>query len=82
MREASIDIWKKKVDWIASKGGMVMVDTHPDYMAFGSKKPKFDEFPVAFYREFLEYINVKYERAYWHVLPKDVAAHWKTNYED
>ena len=32
LRERSIDLWKTKVDWIAAHGGMILLDTHPDYM--------------------------------------------------
>ena len=32
MRETTIDIWKRKLDWIAEKGGMALLIAHPDYM--------------------------------------------------
>ena len=35
MQEKGIDIWKQKIDWVAVKGGMVLLNTHPDYMCFG-----------------------------------------------
>lgn len=72
LRERSIEIWKKKVDWIAEHGGMVLLDTHPDYMAMGSPASQ-DEYPVQFYLELLEYLRSRYQDQYWHVLPKDVA---------
>ena len=28
------EIWMRKLDWIAEHGGMVLLDTHPDYMSF------------------------------------------------
>ena len=34
LREESIDIWKKKLAWIAENGGMALLNTHPDYMSF------------------------------------------------
>ncbi len=30
MKEDNIDIWKKKLDWIAERGGMALLDVHPD----------------------------------------------------
>ena len=30
LQETSPDIWKKKLDWIAQRGGMVLVNVHPD----------------------------------------------------
>jgi peptidoglycan/xylan/chitin deacetylase (PgdA/CDA1 family) len=79
MREKSIEVWKKKMDWIVEQGGMVLVLTHPDYMRFDEKKPKFNEYPVGYYEEFLNYVKDKYEGQYWHVLPKDIARFWIKN---
>jgi peptidoglycan/xylan/chitin deacetylase (PgdA/CDA1 family) len=76
MQEKSIDIWKKKLDWIAEKGGMALVITHPDYMNFSRLKSGINEYPIKFYEEFLEYIKSRYEGQYWHVLPKEIARFW------
>src|SRR5436853_2459612 len=35
LRETSIDIWKRKLDWVAEHGGMALVTVHPDYINFG-----------------------------------------------
>jgi hypothetical protein len=32
LQERSIDLWKRKADWIIRQGGMILLDTHPDYM--------------------------------------------------
>lgn len=79
MKEKSIDIWKKKLDWIAEKGGMVLLTTHPDYMNFGNGIRSMEEYPVKYYTEILEYIKERYEGQYWHVLPKDMAHFWSNN---
>ena len=76
MREKNIDIWKRKLDWIAEHGGMALVNTHPDYMHFGAGKPGLEEYPVRYYKEFLEYVKERYEGQYWHVLPKEMARFW------
>ena len=81
MKERTIDIWKKKLDWIAEKGGMALLNTHPDYMHFGKGKPGLEEYPADYYRQFLEYVKTKYEGQYWHALPRDVARFWKENYK-
>lgn len=73
MKEQAISIWKAKLDWIAQNGGMALLITHPDYMAFDDRKMSADEYPVRFYREFLEYVRDRYEGQYWHALPRDVA---------
>jgi glycosyltransferase involved in cell wall biosynthesis len=75
LREQNIDIWKRKADWIAEHGGMVLLNTHPDYMCFDGKKA-WDEFPVSYYEEFLSYVRDKYEGTFWSALPRDVARYY------
>jgi predicted glycosyltransferase/peptidoglycan/xylan/chitin deacetylase (PgdA/CDA1 family) len=82
MREQNIDIWKKKLDWIAKHGGMALVITHSDYMNFENKDSSYKEFPVRYYEDFLEYIKSRYKDQYWHVLPKKMARFWASNYGD
>jgi glycosyltransferase involved in cell wall biosynthesis len=72
LREKTIDIWKKKIDWIAEKGGMALLNTHPDYMCF-SGKPARDEFPVEFYEELLTYMQEKHGKALWQANPREVS---------
>jgi len=38
MREKDCKIWKEKLDWIAERGGMALLITHPDYMNFGDQE--------------------------------------------
>lgn len=73
--ERGIDVWKRKLDWIAARGGMALVIAHPDYMCFGGGRPGFQEYPVARYLELLDYVSTTYQGQYWHTLPKQVAAH-------
>ncbi len=80
LQEKNIDIWKQKVGWLAEKGGMVLVNTHPDYMNFGDEPMKVDEYPSDYYAQFLAYIKSTHENRYWHVLPKEISRYWKTNY--
>jgi len=79
LQEKNIKIWKDKLDWIVSKGGMALLNTHPDYMNFKGNKDELEEYPVAFYIEFLEYVLKKYNGQYWHALPKEVARFWREN---
>lgn len=72
--EQDINIWKHKLDWVVEHGGMVLLNTHPDYMAMdGTPSP--EEYPASFYREFLEYVTERYEGSYWHALPREVGAY-------
>jgi glycosyltransferase involved in cell wall biosynthesis len=75
LREQTIDIWVQKLDWIAAHGGMVLVDTHPDYMAFDATRQKRSEYSVKLYEQFLQYLQSQYGQDYWHALPREVAAH-------
>lgn len=76
MKEKTVDIWKKKLDWITEHGGMALFITHPDYISFNGGKLGPEEYPTEYYREFLEYIKSEYEDRYWHVLPKEIALFW------
>jgi hypothetical protein len=82
MKEKTIDIWKRKLDWIAEKGGMALLLTHPDYMNFDGKKLGIEEYPASYYEEFLKYIKHKYEGQFWHVLPKDMARFWSKRHRE
>ena len=73
--EKTSEVWQKKVDWLAERGGMVLLDTHPDYMSFSGTARKGAEYPVERYLELLRYIRSKYAGRYWHALPRQVAAH-------
>jgi len=75
LRETTPKIWMRKLDWIAEHGGMVLLDTHPDYMSFDGSPQTATEYPVALYREFLTYLKTRYAGEYWHALPNEVARH-------
>lgn len=76
LREKNIDIWKKKLDWIAENGGMALLNSHPDYMNFKGNALKQEEYPARHYGEFLQHIKATYDGEYWHVLPKDMSRFW------
>lgn len=78
MKEKTIDIWKKKLDWIHEKGGMALLNTHPDYINFDGTRCAYEEYPVRLYAEFLEYVKIKYKGQFWHVLPREISSYWKT----
>jgi glycosyltransferase involved in cell wall biosynthesis len=77
-REPGIDIWKKKLDWVASHGGMALVNTHPDYMSFEGRPARF-EYPVSHYEEFLRYAREKYASLYWAATPREVARFYRSS---
>jgi hypothetical protein len=77
LQEKNIDIWKRKVKWIAEKGGMALLNTHPDYMNFGGRESNSNEYPFHFYKDFLKHMSRKYKGQYWHQLPREMASFWK-----
>ncbi len=79
MMEKSIDIWKKKIDWISKNKGMVLINTHPDYINFNSTKSKKFEYSSELYINFLEYIKNEYKGSYWHGLPCELAEYINNN---
>jgi hypothetical protein len=78
LRQRGIDLWIRKIDWIAERGGMALLITHPDYMDFEDGRPSGRPvYPARYYTNFLEYIQTKYAGQYWNVLPRDIASFWK-----
>ena len=76
LKERNIDIWKRKLDWIAEHGGMALLITHPDYMCFDGARPARDEYPVRYYQEFLRYAQEKYAGAFWSATPREVSRYY------
>ncbi len=72
-RDKTIDVWKRKVDWLAANGGMVLLNVHPDYLSFNGNKPRTSEYSSSLYEDFLAYVKERYEGQYWHALPREIA---------
>ena len=77
LQEKTIDIWKQKLDWVAARGGMVLFNTHPDYMAFNGNLPGPEQYPVQHYIDFLEYAQNYYPNQYHNALPSEIAAFFR-----
>ncbi len=77
MGEKDIDLWKRKLDWIVEKGGMALVNVHPDYMNFSGDRRRLDQYPPEFYERFLQYINERYRDRFWNPLPREMARFWR-----
>jgi predicted glycosyltransferase len=73
LREKSNDIWKKKLDWIVSHGGMALINVHPDYIGFNGDGFTNTTYPVSMYTQFLDYVKHQYAGQYWNALPRDIA---------
>jgi len=76
MEQRNADIWKRKLDWLVQRGGMALINTHPDYMNFNGAACKSEEYPAQNYEQFLRHVQTTYGEQYWHVLPRDMARFW------
>lgn len=73
LKETTIDLWTKKLDWVASHGGMALTIVHPDYISFDGK-PNAWEYQADLYERLLKYVVTRYGDACWYALPREVAA--------
>ncbi len=73
LKQPDIQVWKQKLDWIAEKGGLALLNTHPDYMKFDGTELCLEEYPRKYYAEFLEFVCENYGSDMWHALPREVA---------
>ena len=78
LKENSIDIWKRKLDWVAQKGGLALVIVHPDYIGFNGQK-RIGEYSQQLFRDLLEYVADRYSDQCWFALPKEVAHYFYAN---
>jgi hypothetical protein len=69
-------IWMHKLEWLAKHGGMALPNTHPDYMAIDGLPTGSHEYPIALYRNILAHLSSRYGAAYWHALPRELAAYY------
>ena len=76
LKNNNIDLWKRKLDWIAQHGGMALVITHPDYMNFTGSASANTEYPARYYAEFLRYIKGTYDNQYWNATALEIARFW------
>lgn len=80
LKEPDAGIWKRKVDWIAERGGMVLINVHPDYLHHAGTGAPNAPTVLECYADLLSHLTRKYNGAFWHVLPRKMAAfvrQWK-----
>lgn len=65
--EYSTRIWREKVAFIERYHGMVLLNTHPDYLSEPSA--------WRVYEDFLGFMKAK--DGYWHALPKEISNWWR-----
>jgi glycosyltransferase involved in cell wall biosynthesis len=76
LKERSSAIWLRKVDWIAERGGMALVNVHPDYIDFnGTGNSR--TFDVGAYCSLLRHLAGNHAHNYWHVTARELAVWYK-----
>ncbi|HVU15390.1 MAG TPA: hypothetical protein VHD32_00585 [Candidatus Didemnitutus sp.] len=74
LQESSPRIWIEKLDWIASQGGMALVNVHPDYLDFDHDTSSPRRYPASWYQRFLRHVLARYPNAYWNPLARELTA--------
>jgi glycosyltransferase involved in cell wall biosynthesis len=77
LQETTLEIWKRKLAWLALRGGMALLNLHPDYAVFNGHKPNASEYPAALYEQFLEHIQAHYAGRFWNAIPREVASWYR-----
>ena len=72
LKETTPKTWNKKVDYLRSINGMILLDSHPDYLMLGKN--------LDVYREFLEGMQRRKDGLY-HALPAEVGEWWQERSE-
>ena len=67
LRESTPRVWTAKAAFVAQQCGMVLINSHPDYLR--------QHHTQRVYTEFLE--TMRDAGGYWHALPGDVARWWR-----
>lgn len=74
LKEKNINIWEKKLDWVARHSGMALLNTHPDYMNFNEEGQNHaEEYPVRFYLDLITCVRSVHAGKYWNPLSQELA---------
>lgn len=80
LQAKNTDIWLRKLDWIANHNGMAACDIHPCYSDISENSRADNLYPLSFYENFLRHVKEAYNGRYWHVLPRNLAHWWSSEY--
>jgi len=72
LKATSNEIWERKLDWIGRKGGLALLNVHPDYVSFDQNMNS-HVFPSELYAKFLRHVKREYTDRYWSPLPRELA---------
>jgi len=77
LRENSPEIWRSKTEWIAARGGMALLNVHPDYIDFDGDQQSVRTYPAEWYRGFLEHLGERHRGSFVNLLPREAAHHYR-----
>ena len=69
--QSDATMWIDKAEFLRGRGGLALVDTHPDYLV--------NDPILAAYRQFLQHFAT--DATAWHALPREVCAWWRLRAE-
>lgn len=75
LRHKTGRVWDDKLKWIVERGGMALINVHPDYVAFDGKPSTGGIYTSDLYRSFLVRVTREFAGCFWHALPNAVATH-------
>ncbi len=73
LEESNPAIWLSKLDWIAERGGMALVNIHPDYIAFDNNPSLSWQYSASLVDSFLQQAAERHAGAFWNPLPRELA---------
>jgi predicted glycosyltransferase len=77
LHEKDAEIWRRKTEWIVRRGGMVLVNVHPDYIDMHGCGTRMT-YPQAHYEGFLRWIGEQFRGEAWQALPREIAQFVRT----
>jgi hypothetical protein len=78
--ERSPEIWLRKLDWIVQRGGLALVNIHPDYMDFERSEFTSLRYPAAMVADLLGWVCSRYGGEFWNPLPKELAQWYRQSW--
>ena len=79
LKERDAEIWERKLSWLCSHRGMVLMNVHPDYIGFPGHSGARGIFPSRLFEDFLRKVSTEYQGQYWNPKPRELAEWYSTS---
>ena len=77
LKEKNPSTWVHKFDWLATHGGMALLNVHPDYVQFEGESASARTYPVEYFVQFLKHAQSCDLGQFWQPLPKEAARYFR-----